>query len=62
VNDANPLSLEQEFNVKSFESTVAHMNLEQAQRCLVQLYRDSIVREETYKNLLKHHWGIGDAP
>ncbi|MGD1904165.1 MAG: NblA/ycf18 family protein [Geitlerinemataceae cyanobacterium] len=61
MNDSN-LSLEQEFNVKSFETTVASMSREQAQQSLVRLYRDSLVREETYKNLLKHHWGIGDSP
>lgn len=62
MNDANSLSLEQEFSIKSFESTVSRMDLEQAQQCLVQLYRDSIQREENYKMLLKHHWGLGEPP
>ncbi|NJN62131.1 MAG: NblA-related protein [Coleofasciculaceae cyanobacterium RL_1_1] len=62
MDDTNPLSLEQEFSIKSFESTVSRMDLEQAQQCLVQLYRDSILREENYKHLLKHHWGFGEPP
>lgn len=62
MNDANSLSLEQEFSIKSFESTVSRMDLEQAQQCLVQLYRDAMQREENYKTLLKHHWGLGEPP
>jgi hypothetical protein len=34
------------------------MSHEQAQQFLVQLYRQMMMREETYKNLLKHQWGI----
>jgi hypothetical protein len=34
------------------------MDLEQAQDFLVKLYRQMVMREATYKELLKHHWGI----
>jgi hypothetical protein len=52
------LSLEQQFNIRSFETQVEHMSLEQAQDFLVKLYRQMVMREVTYKELLKHQWGI----
>lgn len=52
------LSLEQQFNIRSFETQVEQMNLEQAQDFLVKLYRQMVTREATYKELLKHQWGI----
>ena len=52
------LSLEQQFSIRSFETQVEHMSHEQAQQFLVQLYRQMMMREETYKNLLKHQWGL----
>lgn len=54
------LTLEQQFNIRSFESQVAHMSLEQAQQFLVELYRQMIVKETMYKEFLKHEWGLGE--
>jgi hypothetical protein len=34
------------------------MSREQAQDFLVKLYEQMMLREATYKNLLKHQWGI----
>ncbi|RUT06308.1 hypothetical protein DSM107010_53120 [Chroococcidiopsis cubana SAG 39.79] len=60
VNMSHPieLSLEQQFNIRSFETQVEKMDREQAQDFLVKLYRQMVMREATYKELLKHHWGI----
>jgi len=55
------LSLEQQFNIRSFESQVARMSLDQAQEFLVQLYRQMVVRETMYKEFIKHEWGLGDG-
>ena len=52
------LSLEQQFNIRSFETQVQQMSQEQAQDFLVKLYRQMVMREATYKELLKHQWGI----
>ncbi|AFZ42585.1 Phycobilisome degradation protein nblA [Halothece sp. PCC 7418] len=52
------LSLEQEFNVRSFESQVKQMSREQAQEFLVKLYEQMLARENMYKEFLKHEWGI----
>jgi Phycobilisome degradation protein nblA len=54
------LSLEQQFNIRSFEHQVRDMTHEQAQEFLVNLYRQMILQENSYRNLLKHQWGIDD--
>lgn len=56
------LSLEQQFSIKSFESQVKNMSREQAQDFLVQLYEQMIVRENMYKQFLKHQWGLEPGP
>jgi Phycobilisome degradation protein nblA len=52
------LSLEQQFNIRSFEHQVKEMTHQQAQEFLVNLYRQMVLQENSYKNLLKHQWGI----
>jgi hypothetical protein len=56
------LSLEQQFSVRSFQSQIQDMSLEQAHDFLVELYTQMIWQESTYKNLLKHQWGIEESP
>jgi Phycobilisome degradation protein nblA len=55
------LSLEQQFNIRSFEHQVSSMSHEQAQEFLVNLYKQMVLQENSYKNLLKHQWGM-DTP
>jgi hypothetical protein len=54
------LSLEQQFNIRSFQ--VKKMSQEQAQDFLIKLYEQMMVRENTYKAFLKHQWGLSDNP
>lgn len=58
---SNPveLTVEQQFNIRSFETQVHKMSREQAQEFLVKLYQQMIVRENMYKEFLKHEWGLG---
>jgi Phycobilisome degradation protein nblA len=58
MNNPIELSLEQQFNLRSFETQVEKMNLEQAQDFLLKLYEQMMLREATYKHLLKNQWGI----
>ncbi len=60
MSKAFDLSLEQQFNICSFEHQVKDMSREQAQEFLVNLYRQMILQENSYKNLLKHQWGLED--
>ncbi len=54
------LSLEQQFNIRSFEHQVQDMTHEQAQEFLVNLYRQMILQENSYRNLLRHQWGMDE--
>jgi hypothetical protein len=56
------LSLEQQFNLRSFETQVEKMSREQAQDFLVKLYEQMMMRETMYKHFLKHEWGIEPNP
>jgi len=56
------LALEKQFSVRSFETQVRQMNLQQAQECLVELYEQMLVRETLYQNFLKHNWGLESNP
>jgi hypothetical protein len=53
------LTIEQQFQLKSFETQVGKMSREQSQQFLVKLYEQMIMREAMYKQFLKHEWGIG---
>jgi hypothetical protein len=52
------LSLEQQFTLHSFANEVEKMSREQAQEFLVKLYKEMLVRENLYKDTLKHQWGL----
>jgi hypothetical protein len=52
------LSLEQKFNLRYFETQVQQMSHEQAQEFLVKLYEQMLVRENMYKDFIKHQWGL----
>lgn len=60
---SNPmeLSLEQKFNIRSFETQVQHMSHQQAQEFLVKLYEQMLLRDNMYQEFIKHQWGL-DAP
>ncbi len=52
------LSLEQEFSIRAFADKVQRMSREQAQEFLLMLYKQMMIRETTYKQLLKHEWKL----
>jgi len=58
MSDSVGLSLEQQFSLRSFETQVEKMTREQAQDFLVKLYAEMLVRENLYKDTLKHQWGL----
>ncbi|MDJ0735625.1 MAG: NblA/ycf18 family protein [Nostocaceae cyanobacterium] len=62
MNQPIKLSLEQQFNIRSFASQVQHMSHEQAKDFLVKLYEQMVVQDATYKELLKHQWGLDSDP
>lgn len=60
--DQIKLSIEQEFNLRSFETQVERMSHKQAQDFLVKLYEQMMLRETMYKHFLKHEWGLDNPP
>ena len=56
------LTIEQQFNIRSFQTQVQQMSREQAQEFLIKLYEQMVYREATYKHLLKHQWGLEPSP
>ncbi|MGY6528798.1 MAG: NblA/ycf18 family protein [Cyanobacterium sp.] len=58
MNKKAQLSLEQQFNLRSFETQVDQMSREQARDFLIKLYEQMLVRENMYKDVLKHQWGL----
>jgi hypothetical protein len=58
MNEPTELTLEQQFSIHSFATQVQHMSHDQAKDFLVKLYEQMVVREATYKELLKHQWGL----
>ncbi|MEA5616236.1 NblA/ycf18 family protein [Cronbergia sp. UHCC 0137] len=62
MNQPINLSLEQQFSIRSFSTQVQEMSHDQAKDFLVKLYEQMVVREATYKELLKHQWGLDSDP
>ncbi|PSO52319.1 MAG: NblA-related protein [Cyanobacteria bacterium QH_8_48_120] len=62
MSQPRELSLEQEFDVRSFETQVQRMSREQAQEFLVKLYEQMMLRENMYKEFIKHEWGLDKDP
>lgn len=62
MNQPVELSMEQEFNLRSFSDQVQYMSREQAQDFLVNLYKQMMLKETMYKHFLKHEWGLESGP
>jgi hypothetical protein len=62
MNQPITLSLEQEFSLRTFADQVQQMSREQAQEFLLMLYKQMMIRETTYQELLKHHWELDSEP
>ena len=58
MNQPTELSLEQEFQLKSFADQVQHMSREQAQEFLIMVHRQMIIKEKMYQDLIDHEWNL----
>ncbi len=54
MNQPTELSLEQEFQLKSFADQVQHMSREQAQEFLIMVHRQMIIKEKMYQGFINH--------
>lgn len=53
------LSLEREFSIKSFASQVLQLSHQQSQELLIEQYRQMMIRDTMFQEILKHEWKLG---
>ncbi len=59
MQQPNQLSLEQEFELRVFKDHVQQLSQQEAQELLVELYRNTIVLDNFYREIIKDTWDIG---
>ncbi len=62
MNYSEKLSLEQEFSLRRFADQVRTLSPEQAQDLSLELYRQMMLKDNLYEELLKDYWGMGSVP
>jgi hypothetical protein len=58
MNQPTNLSLEQELNLTIFAKQVENLPIEQAKELLVELHRQIVIKDNLYRDLLKHYMGM----
>ncbi|XGV97517.1 MAG: NblA/ycf18 family protein [Leptolyngbya sp. BL-A-14] len=58
MNQVTELTLEQSFSLRRFADQVEQMSHEQAQALLIEQYRQILLRETLYQDLLKQEWQL----
>jgi Phycobilisome degradation protein nblA len=58
MNQSTSLSIEQEFQLKSFADQVKRMSQAQAQEFLIELHRQMMIREKIYQHLIQQEWNL----
>lgn len=58
MDQVTELTLEQSFSLRRFTDQVEQMSLEQAQALLIEQYRQMLLRETLYQDLLKQAWQL----
>ncbi len=62
MNYSEQLSLEQEFNLRRFATQVRTLSEEQAQDLSLELYRQMMLKDNLYQELLRDYWGLNSVP
>ena len=58
MDQVTELTLEQAFSLRRFADQVERMSHKQAQALLIEQYRQILLRETLYQDLLKHEWQL----
>jgi hypothetical protein len=58
MDQVTELTLEQAFSLRRFADQVERMSHEQAQALLIEQYRQMLLRETLYRDLLKQEWQL----
>ena len=62
MNYSEKLSLEQEFNLRKFADQVRTLSSEQAQDLSLELYRQMMLKDNLYQDILQEFWGLNSVP
>ena len=62
MNYSEKLSLEQEFNLRRFADQVRTLSSEQTQDLTLELYRQMMLKDNLYQDILQEFWGIDSVP
>ncbi len=62
MNYPEQLSLEQEFDFRMFADQVRTLSPEQSQDLSLELYRQIMIKDNLYREILKDYWEIGSVP
>jgi len=54
VDNTNQLTIEQQFKLQLFRQQAQNLSQEQAQEFLVELFRQMMVKDNLFKNLIKN--------
>lgn len=58
MSNQNKLTLEQEFSLRKIATQAKALSRQQAQELIVELQRQMMMKDNLYKQLIKHEWGI----
>ena len=58
MNQQTSISLEEEFRLKSFADQVQKMSRQQAQEFLIELHRQTMMKDKMYQHFLKQEWNL----
>ena len=58
MKQANKLTLEQEFSLKKIAAQTKTLSQQEAQELIIELQRQMMVKDNLYKQIIKHEWGI----
>ncbi len=62
MNYSEKLSLEQEFSLRRFADQIRTLSPEQVQDLSLELYRQMMLKDNLYEEILKDYWGINSVP
>ena len=58
MSNQNKLTLEQEFSLRKIATQAKALSHQQAQELIVELQRQMMMKDNLYKQLIKHEWEI----
>ena len=59
MNLQDQLSLEQEFTLTALAQQLQELSQEETKALLLELYRNAMIRENTFRELLRDAWNLG---